>query len=68
VPRRDPQAVADVMRGVLQDPASLKAMGRAARRKSVEEFSVEAFSRQTEQVYLSLARVADTPKLQPRMS
>lgn len=68
VPRRDPQAVAEVMRGMLQDHASLKAMGQAARRKSIEEFSVEAFSRQTEQVYLSLARAAETPKLQPRLN
>lgn len=68
VPRRDPQAVAAVMRDVLQGPMDLKAMGHAARRKSIEEFSVEAFSRQTEQVYLSLARVRETPKLQPRLS
>lgn len=56
VPRNDPRAVADVMDAVLKDPGCLATMGLAARNKSVREFDVEGFARQTEQVYLGLAR------------
>lgn len=58
VPRRHPQAVADVMRRVLQDPACLIPMGQAARKKSETEFSREAFARRTEHVYLNAMQAA----------
>ena len=68
VPRHDPQAVADVIRGVLQDPARLGPMGLAARQKSIREFDIQTFARQTEQVYLSLATAGAAPTLSPRTS
>src|SRR5690606_8658826 len=43
VPRHDPQAVADVIRDVLQDPARLTPMGLAARQKSIREFDIQTF-------------------------
>lgn len=58
VPKRDPEAVADVLAGILDDPGRVARMGAAARAKSVAEFGLEQFARRTEQVYLSLARTA----------
>ncbi|QVQ29259.1 glycosyltransferase [Achromobacter deleyi] len=58
VPKRDPEAVAGVLAGILDDPGCVERMGAAARAKSVAEFGLEQFARRTEQVYLSLARTA----------
>ncbi|MNR51944.1 Spore coat protein SA [compost metagenome] len=58
VPKRNPDAVAGVLAGILDDPGCVARMGAAARAKSVAEFGLEQFARRTEQVYLSLARAA----------
>lgn len=53
-----PQAVADLLAGVLHDPQCLAPMGQAARAKSEREFSQAGFVRQTEQVYEATVRDA----------
>lgn len=54
VPPRSHKAVGAVLRDALADPARLKAMGQAARTKSLNEFGLDLFVRETERVYLEL--------------
>jgi glycosyltransferase involved in cell wall biosynthesis len=54
VPRQTPAAVAAVLRAALDDPNRLAVMGQAARAKSVAEFGLDRFVRETEQIYQEL--------------
>jgi glycosyltransferase involved in cell wall biosynthesis len=51
VPVRDPEAIAEVLRDVLRNPARLAAMGVAARSRSLAEFNLDQFVQQTLSVY-----------------
>src|SRR5690606_39570869 len=48
VPPRNPDALADAVRQLLDDPARAEEMGRRARRRAVERFSWERGARSTE--------------------
>lgn len=54
VPRRAHTAVAAVLQQALADPGRLAAMGEAARARSLDEFGLDRFVRETEQTYLEL--------------
>ncbi len=56
VPPQTPEAVAQVLRQVLQDPAALMPLGQAARERSVAEFGLDRFVDATEQVYREVLR------------
>ncbi len=52
VPLNDDAAMAERAVGLLSDRATLKRMGEAARRRALDEFSLERLARKTEMVYL----------------
>ncbi|WP_225753519.1 glycosyltransferase [Actinotalea sp. Marseille-Q4924] len=54
VPPRDPGALAQAVRGLLDDPAARQRMGAAARRRVVELFGWDCVARDTETAYRSL--------------
>jgi starch synthase len=51
----DPAALADALNVVLRDPARAAAMGRAGRRRAVDEFSWDAVAVQTAALYAEVA-------------
>lgn len=55
VPRRDAWALADALERLARDPALRSRMGRAARRRAVERFSLRAGVRSFVNLYSSLA-------------
>lgn len=54
VPQRSPAAVAGIVAQAMAQPDRLAAMGEAARVKSLAEFGLDAFVRDTEKIYLEL--------------
>jgi alpha-maltose-1-phosphate synthase len=54
VPPDDPAALADALNALLLDPARAAAMGRAGRRRAVDEFSWDAVAVQTAALYAEL--------------
>src|SRR5690606_4918283 len=54
VPPRNPDALADAVRQLLDDPARAEEMGRRARRRAVERFSWERVALSTERSYGSV--------------
>lgn len=54
VPPRDPAAVADAVRGLIEDPERRAAYGRAGRRRAVERYDWRQVVEQTESVYEAL--------------
>ncbi len=56
VPPRDASAMADRIARLIADPALRRDMGAAGRLRAEEEYSVEALSRRTSDVYLSVLR------------
>ena len=58
VPPRDPDAMADALRTLLEDRGKAEAMGRAGRRRVEELFSVETNARRTEDLYSALVSEA----------
>ncbi len=57
VPEKDPGALAEAIGRLLADPRSLRAMGQAARRKAVAEFSFDQMVRSHEVVFDRLLRL-----------
>jgi len=55
VPPDDPAALADALNALLRDPARAAAMGRAGRRRAVDEFSWDAVAVQTAALYAEVA-------------
>jgi glycosyltransferase involved in cell wall biosynthesis len=51
VPPGDPEAIADRVLAVLDDPMRAESLGRAARERVVQRFSVEAIADRTQAVY-----------------
>ena len=51
VPPRDPDAIADAVLRILEDPDLAKAMGHQARVRIAQRFSVEAMVKSTERLY-----------------
>ncbi len=59
VPVRAPEAIAQVLRGILDDPGCVARMGAAARERSAREFSLAPFVANTYEVYqAALAQAA----------
>ena len=58
VPPRDPRALADKLLTVLADPARARAMGKAARRRAEEEFSLQRSVACTERALEEVAAAA----------
>jgi glycosyltransferase involved in cell wall biosynthesis len=58
VPARDPARLAEGIRRVIGDPALARAMGRRAKARAAEHFSVEAMVEHTEQLYGELVDAA----------
>ena len=56
VPARDPEALAQAVLGLLRDPGLRRRMGRAARRRVREHFSIERMVADVEGVYAALLR------------
>ena len=54
VPPDDPASLADALNALLRDPARAAAMGRAGRRRAVDEFSWDAVAVQTAALYAEL--------------
>jgi glycosyltransferase involved in cell wall biosynthesis len=54
VPMRDPEALADRINDLLDDPAKMESMGRAGRRRAEEEFDWRLIALKTKQVYEDL--------------
>ena len=54
-PDRFERAMASAINALVADPATREAMGRAARRRAVEEFSWSRIASQTVELYRSLA-------------
>ncbi|MDI6854957.1 MAG: glycosyltransferase [Deltaproteobacteria bacterium] len=66
VQERDPQALARAICGLLADPERLQAMGQAARRRAVAEFSFEKMVKSHEEIFDGLlGRYSYTPSLSP---
>jgi alpha-maltose-1-phosphate synthase len=55
VPPDDPASLADALNALLLDPARAAAMGRAGRRRAVDEFSWDAVAVQTAALYAEVA-------------
>ncbi|HEY5016992.1 MAG TPA: glycogen synthase [Streptosporangiaceae bacterium] len=55
VPPDDPASLADAMNMLLRDPGRADAMGRAGRRRAVDEFSWDAVAAQTAALYAEVA-------------
>jgi starch synthase len=55
VPSDDPQALADALNSLVQDPERASALGRNGRARAVAEFSWTRIARQTADLYASLA-------------
>jgi glycosyltransferase involved in cell wall biosynthesis len=56
VPPRDPQALADAVVGLVQDPATAEEMGRRARRRAEEAFAWDAVAAESADFYAEVAR------------
>jgi glycosyltransferase involved in cell wall biosynthesis len=54
VPMRDPNALADRINALLDDPGKMKSMGMAGRRRAEEEFDWKLIALSTKQVYEDL--------------
>lgn len=54
VPMRDPEALADKINALLDDPEKRKSMGRAGRRRAEDEFDWKIIALKTKQVYEEL--------------
>jgi len=54
VPPRDPHALADAWGDLLADPSSLRALGKQARRRIVDNFSIARVTRAYETTYQSI--------------
>jgi glycogen(starch) synthase len=54
VPMRDPEALADRINALLDDPGKRESMGRAGRRRAEEEFDWKLIALKTKQVYEDL--------------
>jgi alpha-maltose-1-phosphate synthase len=55
VPPDDPASLGDALNALLRDPARADAMGRAGRRRAVDEFSWDAVAVQTAALYAEVA-------------
>jgi starch synthase len=55
VPPDDPASLADALNVLLRDPGRAAAMGRAGRRRAVDEFSWDAVAVQTAALYAEVA-------------
>ena len=51
VPPKDPQALAEALRKLIDDPELRKRMGQAGREKALREFTLDRMLRETERVY-----------------
>ena len=56
VPERDPSALAAALDRLFRDPASAQAMGQAGQARAAEQFSPEAVTRQTEDLYRAMMK------------
>ena len=56
VPPNDPDALAQAVRSLFDDPARAAALGEAARARAVESFSAQAMARQYEELYDEVRR------------
>lgn len=64
VPPRDAETLAKRIGGLVENEALRREMGAAGRERAIEEYSVEALSRRTAEVYLSVLR--QKGRLEPR--
>lgn len=58
VPPADPQALAEAMRSLLADPGRAQSLGRCARARAEEQFTLERMVQETTQVYERLLATA----------
>jgi glycosyltransferase involved in cell wall biosynthesis len=54
VPMRSPEALADRINALLDDPEKMKSMGRAGRRRAEDEFDLKLIAARTKRVYEEL--------------
>ncbi|WP_330294631.1 GT4 family glycosyltransferase PelF [Streptomyces sp. NBC_00503] len=62
VPPHDPEAMASAALGLLRDPTRRAALGRAARLRVIERFTLERTVESFRGIYLSLARTRQDPE------
>lgn len=67
VPPRDPRALAQAISAILRDPERARTLGREAKRRVTECFSLERMVRETEELYATLLR-EKTARRRPRSS
>lgn len=65
VPTRDPQAIAEGLQRIIDDPALAKSMGLQAKARMAERFSVEAMVSETERLYDELVAEAAARPARP---
>ena len=56
VPSGQPQALAEALGAVLDDPAGSAALGTAARQRAVADFSLDTMARRHEEAFLRVMR------------
>jgi glycosyltransferase involved in cell wall biosynthesis len=61
----NPQSLAETIEGLLLDPALLRRLGEAGRKKVFEEFGIQPMARKLEPIFEGLTRKAGTPTPSP---
>ena len=56
VPPKDPKALAEALRKLIENPELRRRMGEAGRKKAHEGFTLDRMLRETEQVYMEVLR------------
>jgi glycosyltransferase involved in cell wall biosynthesis len=66
VPPQSPQAIAEAVLSLAQDPERMRAMGRAAQQRARAMFNAQHVARQTDEVYATVLRPRNTLSLEGR--